>query len=233
MTRRLLAEHDRNLMAAFGSLTDAEWAHPSLCGGWTNRDVLAHLVIGCRLPVGQLAATMIRARCSFDQANDTAARNLAASASTAGLLDELARHLARTRLLFPARFMLGDHLVHYLDIVLPLGRDPAVLPEACRVILQTEVSVPNPFVPARRHASGLRIEATDIGWDHGPPGAPLVQGTAAHLVSVLAGRPFALTGLHGPGTRALRHRVTPPPELNCRTGPTAWPDASSRRSERG
>ena len=214
MTRRLLQEHDRILMDVFGSLTDEDWAHPSLCDGWTNHDVLAHLVIGCRFPAGQLAATMVRDRCSFDGANDTMARDLAAATPAAGLLHELAGHLARlparTRLLFPARLMLGDHLTHYLDVALPLHRDPAILPAAGRAILQTEVSVPNPFVPARRHASGLRIEATDIDWHHGPPDAPLVRGSAAHLVSVLAGRPFALPRLHGPGVRVLRDRVGPP-----------------------
>src|SRR5665213_2449281 len=32
------------LVADLGSLTDQQWATPSLCGGWTVRDVLGHMV---------------------------------------------------------------------------------------------------------------------------------------------------------------------------------------------
>jgi hypothetical protein len=45
--------------------------------------------------------------------------------------------------------MLGDHLTHHLDVALPLGGQPAIPHRALRAILQTQVRLPNPFVPAR------------------------------------------------------------------------------------
>ena len=51
-------------------LTDAQWAHPSLCEGWTVHDVAAHLVDNAaatrrRHP----ASAMVRARFDFDRQN--------------------------------------------------------------------------------------------------------------------------------------------------------------------
>ncbi|MDY7104947.1 MAG: maleylpyruvate isomerase family mycothiol-dependent enzyme [Actinomycetota bacterium] len=210
--RHIIEEHDRALLGVARTLTDSDWRRPSLCDGWANRDVLAHLVLGARFPLGDLAVTMAREG-SFDRASDVMARRLSAATPTLALLDELERHMdrlpLRTRLLFPPRFLLGDRLVHHLDIVLALGREPHVPAEAASNVLRTQVTVPNPLVPARRNARGLRLEATDVDWSHGPAGAPLVRGSAARLVSVLAGRPRALADLRGDGVDALGARVAP------------------------
>ena len=66
-----------------------------------------------------------------------------------------------------------------------LGREPAIPADALVAVLNTQVSVPNPFVPAFRNSRGLRLIATDADWTHGEAG-PIVRGRAADLVSVLA-----------------------------------------------
>ena len=38
-----LVRQRRRLAAALGGFSDEQWAHPSRCEGWTNRDVIVHL----------------------------------------------------------------------------------------------------------------------------------------------------------------------------------------------
>ena len=69
-------------------------------------------------------------------------------------------------------------------------------------MLNTQVAVPNPFVPAFRNSSGLRLRATDAEWSHGERG-PVVEGRAADLVSVLGDRPKALSACAATVSRCL------------------------------
>jgi Mycothiol maleylpyruvate isomerase N-terminal domain len=47
MTDTFMLIADRRICLAdhFSSLTEAQWATPSLCAGWRTREVLAHLVM--------------------------------------------------------------------------------------------------------------------------------------------------------------------------------------------
>jgi hypothetical protein len=98
--------------------------------------------------------------------------------------------------------------MHELDIVFALDLPSTVTDEVLIAVLNTEVTVPNPFVPARRRARGLTLRATDLEWTR--PGAPqlVVSGAAADLASVLAGRPHALSRLTGDGVPLLKERLT-------------------------
>ena len=100
-------------------------------------------------------------------------RALAASRSPAELLDEFAAAEpgpAGLGRYFPPRLLLGDHVTHELDIVFALDREPEIRGEALTAVLNTQVALPNPFVPAFRNRRGLRLQATDAGWSHGERG---------------------------------------------------------------
>jgi uncharacterized protein (TIGR03083 family) len=207
--RELLRTNDLRFLAVASTLSPQEWAAPSLCDAWSNHDVLAHLVIGYRSRLGVVAAEMARHRGSFDDANTDLARTLAATRCPADLLDDFARLVDRPRGMgryFPRSLLLGDHVTHELDIVLALDRDPEVSNEALTAVLNAQVSLPNPFVPAYRNSRGLRLTATDAGWTHGADG-PQISGRAADLVSVLGDRPSALARLSGEGVTVLSSRV--------------------------
>lgn len=214
-TAALLSANDQRFLELARALDGHDWATPSLCAEWTNHEVLAHLVIGYRASAGVLAAGMIRHRGSFDAANTGMARELAAAHCPDELLDEFDRLRARPRgvaRVFPKRLLLGDHVIHELDIIFVLGRR-ATIPAATLVaVLNTQVTVPNPFVPARRRAHGLHLRATDADWRHGTDrgGRCGVTGTAADLASVLAGRDHALNRLTGGGVSTLRARLAHP-----------------------
>ena len=74
--RDLLRSNGQRFRAMAESLDADDWARPSLCDGWSNHDVLAHLVIGYRAGPGVLVAEMLRHAGSFDRANAAIARSL-------------------------------------------------------------------------------------------------------------------------------------------------------------
>lgn len=204
----LLARNDERFAALARELTPRDWASPSLCTEWTNHDILAHLVVGYSAPVHTVAGQMIRHQGHFDAANTCMAWNLAAHRTVNQLLgdfDRLRTHPRGIGALFPKRLLLGDHVMHELDIVFALGVEPTIPANILTAVLQTEVGIPNPFVRSRRRAQGLALHATDTDWTHhDEPGDILtVSGTAADLASVLAGRRHAITRLAGTGVGRL------------------------------
>ena len=209
--RDLLRSNDERFRALAAGLRDDEWMRPSLCEAWSNHDVLAHLVIGYRSGPGVTAGEILRRGGSFDRANIVMACSLAADRSPAALLDEFARLVYRPRGLgrvFPPRLLLGDHVTHELDIMFAIDREPNIAREAVVAVLNTQVALPNPFVPAFRNSRRLRLRATDVDWAHGDRG-PLVEGRGAELVSVLGNRPRMLPALRGDGVELLASRVSP------------------------
>lgn len=207
----LLAMNDARFLDVARGLSGGEWAAPSLCAEWSNREVLAHLVLGRSSRLAGLMAEMLRTRGSFDSANAQLASAFAASRSDAELVDGFARYSDGPRGIgryFPRTLLLGDHVTHELDICFALDLEPTVAPAALVAVLNTQVHVPNPFVPAFRNSRGVRLVATDVGWVHGS--GPDVVGSAAAIVSVLGDRPKALSRLTGEGVAVLAGRVSRP-----------------------
>lgn len=213
----LLRDNDLRFLDAAQDLTMEEWLRPSLCTEWSNHEVLAHLVVGRSASVRDITTGMIRQR-SFDRENTHAASTLAADRTPAELLNDYRGFIDEPigiGKVFPRTLLLGDHVVHELDILFALGRTSSIPAETLAKVLNTQVALPNPFVPAYFTARGLRLRATDAHWAHGRWG-PVVEGPAAALASVLAGRPQMLTHLGGDGTAVLAKRLgtraeAPPP----------------------
>lgn len=186
-------------------LTPPEWAAPSLCAGWTVRDVAAHLALA---HTGVLAGAVgaVRARGSFDRmVHDTAVRH--AAEPTAVLVGQI-RAMVGSRRHAPGISHLEpllDVLVHGQDIALPLGR-PREVPVVPAAAAATRVWTYRwpwtiPF-RARARLRGLRLAATDVEWSAGE-GAP-VEGPVGALLLLLTGRTAAaLPRLSGPGVRLL------------------------------
>ncbi|NTY63340.1 maleylpyruvate isomerase family mycothiol-dependent enzyme [Mycolicibacterium sphagni] len=206
--RELLRRNDLRLIEFARSLSSADWQRPSLCTGWTNHEVLAHIVYGYQAPPVPMVTEMVRRSGSFDRANCALARQHARRRTPAELIGDLTALIDAPRgigRVFPPQLLLGDHVIHELDIALAIGREPGVPAEALTAVLETQVRLPNPFIPARSRASGLTLHADDVGWRHGA--GPRVTGSAAHLASVLAGRPQALAHLDGDGVATLGARL--------------------------
>ncbi len=210
--RELLRDNDTRFCAYARALSADDWARPSLCDAWTNHEVLAHLVVGLSASPASMVAALARHRGIFDNANADMATALADRRSPAELLDDFERLSRQPRGLgryFPSRLLLGDHVTHELDVVFALGGRPEIADDVLVAVLNTQVNVPNPFVPAFRNARGLRLRTTDIAWRHGTRG-PIVEGQAAALLSVLGNRPHMLWRLHGDGVVVLESRLRRP-----------------------
>ena len=210
--RDLLRENDVRFRAFAHGFSADDWLCPSLCERWTNHEVLAHLVVGLSASLHSVVGAMVGHSGSFDSANAEMARTLAAVRTPVELLDDYEQLSHQPRGMgryFPSRLFLGDHVTHELDMVFALDREPQIEPDVLVAVLNTQVAVPNPFVPAFRNSRGLRLRATDAAWSHGERG-PLVEGRAAELVSVLGNRAKALPRLGGDGVTVLESRLSLP-----------------------
>ena len=166
------------------SLPDEEWDRPSLCDGWTIRDVGAHLCFA-QSSVGSVLWPMVRAGFRYDVfVRDTALR----SPLTHGQIVATLRGFigSRRRVAFITDLEpLIDILVHNQDIARPLGVDHPIPPDAAAAAADRVLSSPFPL-KRWRSPRGVRLVATDIDWSHGS-GREVRASMGTHLLS-LTGR---------------------------------------------
>lgn len=198
-----LARAERaDLAALLARLTPQQWQTPSLCAGWTVKDVVAHMVSYEDLGVRGLLARLVKGR--IVHANQVGVDEFAAL-STDDLLVYFNRHLEPSGLTAGFGGMIGlvDGTIHHQDIRRALEM-PRVVPadRLCRVL---QLVPGNPRLGARRRIRGLRLRATDVDWVHGR--GPEVTGPGEALLMVMTGRPAALGELDGPGTATLERRL--------------------------
>lgn len=195
-----------DLLAA---LDGDQWRQPSLCPGWTVRDVAAHLTLQ-QLGPGAVFAQMLRWRGTIDRTTAHVARRRAAALSTERLTAEIRATIGSRRHIFGVTRLetLCDILVHSQDIAIPLGRHLDVPADAAAVAATRTLSMRwPPPPPSTRKMAGLRLTATDISWSAGH--GPTVQGPMAALLLVCCGRAAALPRLSGDGVAELTARLTP------------------------
>jgi uncharacterized protein (TIGR03083 family) len=202
---QLIEAERRALADLLDTLTPEQWAAPSLCGAWSVREVVAHTMVGQTGTMTQFAGAMLRARGSFDRANEILAVRRAAALSTAELADSLRTHAAHrfTPPMMDWRAPLTDLLVHRLDVVVPLriehGRPRDGWPVALGYLRDPRAA--GAF--AAKGAPDLTYVATDVAWSHGS--GPRVEASAEALALALTRRPARVDDLAGPGAEALAH----------------------------
>lgn len=178
-------------------LSDVEWTHPSLCAGWTVRDVAAHLTLAPQITIGGALVEFTKARGSFHRmVHDTAVKQ--AALPTAELV-ALLRGAVGCRRLAPGQKLkdaLMDVLVHTQDVALPLGRTWPMPAQAATTSADHLWQMGWPFHTQRR-MRGLRLVATDVEWSAGD-GAE-VRGSIDALLMLLAGRTATVPQLTGDG----------------------------------
>ncbi|GGU44413.1 maleylpyruvate isomerase family mycothiol-dependent enzyme [Lentzea flava] len=176
-------------------LSDVEWTYPSLCEGWTVREVAAHLTLAPRVKIGEVLRTLVRARGNFNRMVDLAARE-EARRPTGEIVAEL-RGIVGSRKLAPGQKLkdcLMDIMVHTQDIALPLGIERHMPTEAAVVAADHLWHMNFPF-HARRKLAGHRLVATDADWSAGE--GTEVSGPIEALAMLLAGRTATIPRLTG------------------------------------
>jgi uncharacterized protein (TIGR03083 family) len=208
-----IADERLKLVALLETFTPQQWEHASLCDGWTNRHVVAHLTMGF-LPMPQFMWRMIKARGDFNRAADAFAKEKALG-GTAALVDTLRTNAAHP---FKPPGMgyeapLSDVMMHGIDIRRPLGivrapMDSAAESERWRVVLENTAQPKNQKF-FRNDIGGVTLQATDLDWTHG--NGPVVRGTSEELALLLGRRcktDADYARLSGEGVALLKARTS-------------------------
>lgn len=187
------------------TLAPQQWEHPSLCRGWSVRDVAAHVIAWPDTTLRQAVAMAFRARGNFNRMiHDEAQRR--SRRPTSEIVADYER-LARSRHRLPFLTYhegLLDVLVHTQDIALPLGLRHETPAEAARDCAARVWRLGFPFY-ARKKLAGYRLVATDINWSAGD--GEIIHGPVSALLLLVTGRPAALEHLSGPGLVDLRQQI--------------------------
>lgn len=173
------------------SLPAEAWQQPSLCAGWTVRDVGAHLTFA-HTRVRDLFWPAVRGGFRYDAIiKDTALRSPLTHREIVAILRGFVG--SRRRVAFVTDLEpLIDILVHNQDVCVPLAIDHPMPPDAAAAAADRVLSTPRPI---RRWTApkGIRLVATDIEWAYGD-GVEVRSPMRSHLLT-LTGRQAATAPL--------------------------------------
>ena len=187
-------------------LTPAQWETPSLCAGWTVRDIVAHLSATASLNPATFVLGMATAGFKFGKfANAQIAKHRgtdpgATLAEFRGLQDSTSAPPG------PKTSWLGEVVVHGADVRRPLGIAHAYPMDAVREVIDFYKGS-NMLIGSKNRIAGLALSATDDDWQHGQ--GEQVEGPLLSLLLAATGRQAACDDLTGPGVPMLRSRCAP------------------------
>lgn len=185
------------------ALTDDQWSTPSLCDGWTVRDVLAHMTGTTRISAATFFPKLVANGFSLEkmQRKDIAVERGDSPVDT--LRRFRSQVSSTTHPPGPKDTWLGETIVHAEDIRRPLGlRRP--YPPAAVAQVADFYKGSNLVIGAKKRVAGLALRATDTEWTHGA--GPEVAGPIVALVMAMAGRKAAIADLRGDGVAELSSR---------------------------
>jgi uncharacterized protein (TIGR03083 family) len=184
------------------TLTPSDWEHPSLCDGWTVKDLVAHVVAGAKSTPGRFIVGIIGSGFDFDKMTAKEVRREADKTPTELVAELRAVAPHKTR---PRNALLGEVLVHHEDIRRALGAGPGSYPSDELRTVAEYYKTAGPPLRVKARIAGLQLEATDVAWSTGD--GPAVQGPLTSLLLAMTGRRAALSDLSGPGVAELDARL--------------------------
>jgi uncharacterized protein (TIGR03083 family) len=203
-TWQMIASERAAQADALAALAPADWDAPSLCAGWTVRDVVAHMIDTATVTPPAFAGRFIASGFRFPVMTRRAIAAIRDGRTDAQLLELLrGRVNARTAPPGPAMSWLGETIVHGEDVFRALGpyREH---PAAHLVAVAGFYAGSNALIGTKRRIAGVALRATDADFRHGS--GPEVSGPMVALVMAMTGRKPALDDLHGDGVEVLRTR---------------------------
>ena len=198
----------QDLVRLLESLSAEEWQRPSLCRGWTVRDVAAHVALQntrwSQLP--RTIVDLVRHGGMNPAIRAAACRH--AGRPVDELVGEIRDRIGVWRALPTLTYHEAaiDYVVHGQDIAVPLGRE-LPMPTRLSALAADRVWARGAMFHASRTFAGYRFVADDIEWTAGR--GQEVRGPIGALLLLLTGRAVALTQVTGPGVSALRSGQAP------------------------
>lgn len=192
------------LIADLEGLDGEAWDIPSLCEGWTVRDVAAHLVDSALTTRIGFVSGLVRARFDFDRQNERGIEKHR-GVDPSDTLRRM-REVVSLRSTAPAPLdsRLVEAIVHGEDIRRPLGIAHTYPAEAVVRALRLQTRTPESFGGAKELVRSVTLDATDADVSVGE--GPVVEGPALSLLLVATGRDVAVDELSGPGVQVLNAR---------------------------
>jgi uncharacterized protein (TIGR03083 family) len=191
------------LAADLEAIDETAWATPSLCPGWTVRDVLAHMTALARMTPPKFFQKLVANRFNLarlqtkdiaiekgSSVQETLARFRSVAANGSGLPGQ-------------QRTLLGETLMHAEDIRRPLGIKHEYPVESLMTVADFYKGT-NLIAGSKRRIGGLSLQATDTDWSTGS--GSVVRGPMLSLLMVMAGRRAGIADLDGDGVQILRMR---------------------------
>jgi uncharacterized protein (TIGR03083 family) len=186
------------------TLTQQQWTAASLCGDWSVRDALGHMIATARMTPPRFFAALAGAGFSFNAMTAKGAARYATGPPAAELAEFRRCVDATTHPPGPVEAMLGETIIHGEDIRRPLGITRDYPPEAV-IRVADFYKGSNLLIGSKKRIAGLRLRATDAEWSTGA--GPEVSGPALSLLLAMTGRAAALDDLSGDGLATLRERM--------------------------
>ncbi|MBM0126039.1 maleylpyruvate isomerase family mycothiol-dependent enzyme [Pimelobacter simplex] len=194
------------LAATLADLDPADWAHDTLCPGWSVHDVAAHVIstpqIGWGAMPGMMARNLGR---GYNSMIFREVKRLGARETRESILGDFERYATSTHHVPTTTSVepLIDALLHHQDIARPLGVRRAMAPEAAAVAADRVRRLAF-LMGTGRLLRSVRMVATDIDWDRGK--GPTVRGPIQELLMLASGRAPDLDLLSGEGLAAVPAR---------------------------
>src|ERR1700758_4088706 len=154
------------LIADLGTLTDDQWASPSLCDDWTVRDVLGHMIATAKMTPPRFFVKMAAVGFRFNNMNAKGVASEATAKPGDGLANFRSHLTDTTHPPGPVEAMLGEAVIHSADIRRPLGMSREY-PEEALTRVADFFKGSNLLIGTKRRIAGLALRATDTDWSTG------------------------------------------------------------------
>lgn len=198
---------DREALADYlDGLAPEDWDQPSLCEGWSVRDVTLHLLVTPTMSKGKVILGFIGSGFNLDKFSQKQIDRMTDEFASTDEIVRATRESAGVQGAPPGLKpigVLGEVLTHSGDISLAIGR-PIGFPAEHYVMGLDYMKDAQPVLGCKKRIEGLTLKATDADWSTGT--GPTVEGDAEHLLSAMAGRKTAIDALTGDGVDTLRSR---------------------------
>lgn len=183
---RNIDEQRGQLADLLDTLRPEQWATPSLCKGWTVREVAIHITQS-QATIGEMLPAMLKSGFRFDaMVRRAALENPSEPAAITARLRGMAGSRKRPPLTKEVDPLL-DVLIHTQDICIPLGIDRPMPVDAAVAVADRLWHMKFPFAP-QRDLPGYRFVATDADFAVGPEWGGLREAPIHDLVLMFARR---------------------------------------------
>jgi uncharacterized protein (TIGR03083 family) len=201
-----MARAERQQLAdRLATLTDEEWERPTLCSGWTVRDVVGHMTAIGTMSAGIFFGGMARNRFSFDKFQGEGIRSNTEGKSPSQILAAFGATVdSHAKPPGPKLTVLGEILVHGEDIF--RAEDQGYLNHpGDHVVAVADFYKRNRFpLKVKARIAGVTLRMTDSDWVYGS--GPEVSGPGISILMAMVGRKVALGELRGDGVPVLSGR---------------------------